>query len=65
MACDDRERRLVHAPRLAVAEADMRRFGKPSLVLGLKCGHVALHQLDAFSELLFSICIFNFAYVLI
>ena len=42
--------RLVDAPRLAVAKADMWLFGKPSLVLCLKYGHVALHQLDAFLE---------------
>jgi hypothetical protein len=56
VACDDREGRLVYAPRLAVAEADMRRFGETSLVLGLEFGHVTLHQLDAFPELLRFIC---------
>ena len=31
----------------------MRPFRKSPLVLGLKFGHIALHQFDAFLELLF------------
>ena len=50
VARQNRKRRLVYAPRLAVPKSNMRLFSESSLVLLLEICNIMLHDSDEFLE---------------